>query len=193
MLTEAQLQQLEDLAASVPGYPWHAYVEGRDMLSGSSFILAESDTSGTGSYDLYVDRGVGLAHSNCLDFVAELRTVLPLLIAQVRAIRSGAREEIVESRKLTRLDTLSYVCDPPPWRISKTESGADVVVWIESQLRDGSTEQFAIRGSDPRAHAAPTLIVEMRNSLPALLSEISLARPMPSDARTGDPREHGDE
>ncbi|WP_211238354.1 hypothetical protein [Deinococcus pimensis] len=76
-LTEAELTVMERRALAASRGPWTSFVEGRDHMSGDSFIRL-----GDGE-DLYLTGGT-LADQ---DFVACARQDLPRLIAEVRRLR----------------------------------------------------------------------------------------------------------
>jgi hypothetical protein len=62
----------------LPGAPWKAMVEGRDHLSGDSFIMVGSgDSRGD---DIYVTFGAKPAPAEILDFIAEARNKLPAFL-----------------------------------------------------------------------------------------------------------------
>ncbi|HEU4326263.1 MAG TPA: hypothetical protein VFS21_24195 [Roseiflexaceae bacterium] len=79
-ITEAELAAIEArVEAATPG-PWVSYIEGRDVESGSSFIMTgEEDGEGE---DLYMLRAPA-AHQ---DFIAAARQDIPKLIAEVRRL-----------------------------------------------------------------------------------------------------------
>jgi len=60
---------------ATPG-PWKSYVEGRESMSGSSFIM-------TGGEDIYLT-GATVADQ---DFIAHARQDIPSLIAEVERLR----------------------------------------------------------------------------------------------------------
>jgi hypothetical protein len=70
-------------SAATPG-PWRAMVEGRDHMSGDSFIM----TGGTGARgeDIYVSAGSAPAQDADLEFIAAARHDIPRLIAEVRRL-----------------------------------------------------------------------------------------------------------
>ena len=83
LLSDEELNHIENRCdATTPG-PWDSYIDGRDHTSGSSFIM-------TGGEDFYV--------SGCMapdqDFIASARQDTPKLIAEVRRLRSIATELI---------------------------------------------------------------------------------------------------
>ena len=61
-------------------------VEGRDHLSGDSFIqVGRGDDR---AEDIYVSRDSGPARSAELEIIASARNYLPILIAEIRRLRS---------------------------------------------------------------------------------------------------------
>jgi len=64
-------------------------VEGRDHVSGDSFIMVGS--SDDRAEDLYVFRDSGPAKPADLDVIAAARSYLPLLVAEIRRLRRAAQ------------------------------------------------------------------------------------------------------
>jgi hypothetical protein len=85
-LDEDVLVWLDSLSEHGDPSPWAAMVEGRDHSSGDSFIM--SGTPGDRREDIYVSRDSGPAGSADLDLIAVARTYLPVLVAEVRRLRS---------------------------------------------------------------------------------------------------------
>ncbi|MEQ1614364.1 MAG: hypothetical protein ABL904_16570 [Hyphomicrobiaceae bacterium] len=80
LISDDELNRIEKgCDAATPG-PWASYVEGREEMSGSSFIM-------TGGEDFYV---TGCTASD-QDFMASARQDIPKLIAEVRRLRSIAK------------------------------------------------------------------------------------------------------
>jgi hypothetical protein len=93
-LDEAALREIEARAAAAPPGPWESYVEGRDMTSGSSFILVH-DAAGE-QMDVYLTidgsepapKPYRRWNEPLQDFIASARTDVPALIAEVRRLRA---------------------------------------------------------------------------------------------------------
>ncbi|MGW4848152.1 hypothetical protein [Nocardia brasiliensis] len=85
------LTWLEEVSAHCDPPPWTAMVEGRDMLSGDSFIQVGVDTAR--GEDIYVTRDSGPANAAYLDLIAAARTYLPALVSEVRALRARLDHE----------------------------------------------------------------------------------------------------
>ena len=80
-LTDAELDAiLERCRAASPG-PWTSVVEGRDQLSGSSFIQVGSGATRRDDIEL---SGATVADQ---DFIASARTDVERLVAEVRRLR----------------------------------------------------------------------------------------------------------
>jgi len=78
----SDLDHIEGLAAAARAGPWTSYIEGRDHLSGSNFIMV-----GTGderSDDIEI---TGCTHAD-QDFIAAARQYVPLLVAEVRRLQA---------------------------------------------------------------------------------------------------------
>lgn len=83
MTNQLSPEQLVEIATrcdrATPG-PWSSYVEGRDHISGDSFIM-------TGGDDIYLTG----ASANDQDFVANARQDIPMLIAEIYRLRDLLR------------------------------------------------------------------------------------------------------
>ena len=88
-ITDAELDDMEARAMAATQGPWRAFVEGRDHLSGDSFIRTGDDAAP----DMYVsvvspDRsGEVPAPVADLDFIASARQDLPRLVTELRRLR----------------------------------------------------------------------------------------------------------
>jgi hypothetical protein len=87
-VTELTVEELDAIderqRRALPG-PWWASWEGRDHMSGDSFVgTGQGDQRGP---DLYVSTDDGPAGVAVLDFIASARQDIPRLIAEVRRLR----------------------------------------------------------------------------------------------------------
>lgn len=82
MISDEELDRLQKLSDRCDPGPWTAIVEGRDQMSGDSFIQTGADDDRT--EDIYVTRDSGPADAPYLDLIAAARTYLPVLIDEVR-------------------------------------------------------------------------------------------------------------
>jgi hypothetical protein len=82
-LTDAELDTLEQLAASASPRPWIASIEGRDHWSGDNVIFIGDPRE----EDMYVHRDTKLASPADLDFIAAARNYVPRLVAELRRLR----------------------------------------------------------------------------------------------------------
>ena len=89
-MTEELLARLERLAARADPPPWRAMVEGRDHLSGASFIMIGATRDRR--EDMYVSRDSGPADPATLDYVAEACASVPALIAEIRRLRKSNKD-----------------------------------------------------------------------------------------------------
>ena len=80
-LTDDELAAIERRVAATQPAPWMSYVEGRDHTSGSSFIKTGEGTTRGDDIEL---TGATAADQ---DFIAAARQDVPLLVAEVRALR----------------------------------------------------------------------------------------------------------
>ncbi|HET7494169.1 MAG TPA: hypothetical protein VFJ80_01890 [Candidatus Limnocylindrales bacterium] len=88
-LSDDVLDHLEALSSQGSPKPWRSMVEGRDHISGDSFIQI-----GEGAHrldDMFVSRDRGPADHADLDLIAAARNYLPDLIAELRRLRAGSR------------------------------------------------------------------------------------------------------
>jgi hypothetical protein len=72
-----EIQKLIALEKKVKRGPWKSYIEGREEMSGSSFIMTEED-------DIYL---LG-ANQDDQDFIVELRNIMPKIIDEIKRIRN---------------------------------------------------------------------------------------------------------
>ena len=84
-LSEEALDMLLQLSERGDPPPWISSIEGRDHMSGDNVILVGND--GDRREDIYVTRDSGPASISDLDLIAAARTYLPVLIAEIRALR----------------------------------------------------------------------------------------------------------
>jgi hypothetical protein len=75
-LTAQEIEEMKRQCALATGGPWKSYVEGRDHMSGSNFIMTAGD-------DIYLV-GASIADQ---DFIASARQNLPRLIAEVERLK----------------------------------------------------------------------------------------------------------
>jgi hypothetical protein len=76
-LSAILLNEIRDRAeAATPG-PWKSYIEGREKMNGSSFIM-------TAGEDIYL-RGATDADQ---DFIAHARQDIPMLLAEIERLRA---------------------------------------------------------------------------------------------------------
>jgi hypothetical protein len=85
-LTDEALSELERLSVGAERPPWRAMIEGRDHVSGDSFIQVGDGEDRR--EDMYVSRDGGPAGVAELDLIAGARNALPLLIGEVRRLRA---------------------------------------------------------------------------------------------------------
>ncbi len=89
-----RVQALLEMSAKGDPPPWRAWVEGRDGMSGDSFIMTGPDgargSPGSRGPDIYVSCDGIPADAATLDLIAEARTCLPLLAQEVLRWRSAS-------------------------------------------------------------------------------------------------------
>ena len=95
-LSDEALSALEELARDASQPPWKAFVEGRDHISGSTFIkIGEGEDRGD---DMYVFRETVFAAPYDLDLIAAARNALLPLIEEVRRLRRDLADRTEEPR-----------------------------------------------------------------------------------------------
>lgn len=83
MQSSNRLMRLSDLGDPPP---WSAWVEDRDHAAGDTFIMIGADPDRR--EDLYLTRDSGPADAAAHDLVAAARNALPILIEEIRRLRS---------------------------------------------------------------------------------------------------------
>lgn len=173
-LFDADLDAVLNLASSAGATPWESWVEGRDGLSGATFIMTGTAPN---RVDLYLYGFGGKAESDLVDLFAEMRNSIDELVAEVIARRSGSPPCVSPSR-FDRIRQLSAVCPAPPWKVVRT--GIDVFSGVEVNpemtVIDAGTLRFGITsGDEPVPEKLLNFIVETRNVVPDLLDELRAA------------------
>jgi hypothetical protein len=85
LLSDDELQMLRRLSASGSPTPWRSFIEKRDHLSGSDFIMV-GESNGRGD-DMHVTRDGTPASADDLDLIAASRTFLPRLLDEIARLR----------------------------------------------------------------------------------------------------------
>lgn len=87
-LTESELDLIQRRADAATLPPWWAWVEGRDGLSGDTFIGQGGHPQQ--SKDLYLQHrdGEGRVSDADVDFIANARQDIPVLLAEIRRLRA---------------------------------------------------------------------------------------------------------
>lgn len=84
-ITDVELARLRAISdAATPG-PWVAQIEGRDHVSGDTFILIGEE--GNRGDDLYLLRDTTPASAADFEFVAAARSYLPKLLDEIARLR----------------------------------------------------------------------------------------------------------
>jgi len=81
-MTEIEINEIEKRVQKASRAPWKAYIEGRDHVSGSSFILVGDEENSLDDIELYG------AKLDDYDFIANARQDIPKLIAEIRRLQS---------------------------------------------------------------------------------------------------------
>jgi hypothetical protein len=77
LLSRDELEAIKMRCERATGGPWKSYVEGREHMSGSNFIM-------TGAEDIYLT----VATTEDQDFIAHARQDIPRLIAEIERFRN---------------------------------------------------------------------------------------------------------
>ena len=80
MITEEELQQIEQRADQAQPGPWKAFVEGRDHEGGSDFIMTGTDGQRGDDIEMI---GASIAD---YDFIAHARQDIPRLVDEIRRL-----------------------------------------------------------------------------------------------------------
>jgi len=167
-LSAEALRSFELSVEAQPDLPWRAWKEGRDMTSGASFIqVGQGSARQPDIYVTHASRAVSLA---VMELITALHNYAPLLAHQVQLLRGGALELVVTSEEIARLAALSASCEPAPWHVVDS-SGGSAVTFADTTLpvvimRDGSDAELSL----------VQFVVEARNSIDSLITEIAQAR-----------------
>ena len=82
MISDDELDEMEDRCNATSPTPWQSFIEGRDHFSGSNFIrTGDLDDS---CPDIYL---TGATHAD-QDFIAHARQDIPALISELRHLRA---------------------------------------------------------------------------------------------------------
>jgi hypothetical protein len=87
-LNDRELDAIERRWEACSPGPWRAMVEGRDHMSGDSFIMTGGEAER--GEDIYVIVGSKPAPPADLDFIAGAHEDIPRLLAEIRRLRSRA-------------------------------------------------------------------------------------------------------
>ncbi|HET7463767.1 MAG TPA: hypothetical protein VFJ82_21105 [Longimicrobium sp.] len=171
-MTDQELREIEarcDLAS--PG-PWTSIVEGRDQLSGSSFIMVAS--SGAAGEDIEF---IG-ATADEQDFIARARQDIPRLLAEITRLRSlipGAHREAprdedgISEQELRTMEDEILGIPPGPWTI--VEMGDPSVVRFFERLGPAAAGVAEIEVLGATA-ADREFIAHSREDIPRLIAEL---------------------
>ncbi len=89
-ITDNELQAMTERVDAASKGPWRSFIEGRDHMGGDNFIrIGGLDDA---EADMYVSRDTTPASDADLDFIANARHDLPRLIAEIKRLRTRAKE-----------------------------------------------------------------------------------------------------
>lgn len=80
MITEQELNDIEQRSLNTQPGPWTAYIEGRDHESGSSFIMTGEGSTRGNDIELY-----GATEAD-YDFIANAKQDIPRLLKEIREL-----------------------------------------------------------------------------------------------------------
>lgn len=75
-LTDTELSEIKQRCANATAGPWKSYIEIRDQIVGSNFIM-------TGGEDMYLSGATIADH----DFIAHARQDIPRLLAEIERLK----------------------------------------------------------------------------------------------------------
>jgi hypothetical protein len=84
MLSDTDLLDIEEKCNAARPGPWRSYVEGRDHISGSHFIMVGEGSTRSDDIELI---GATVADQ---DFIASARQAVPELISEIRRLKQLA-------------------------------------------------------------------------------------------------------
>jgi hypothetical protein len=171
--SEPDLIRLEQLATPSIGYPWTSYIEDRDHMSGSHFIMVGRE-GGALDEDLDMYWSSRDSFQNLQDLIALVRNHCGDLIRQLRGYRSGSPEEVVSGETLMLLDLLLAQLDPTPWVVVATgEEAGDANLVIRTAAQN---DIRITRDSDPAERSLLEFIALSVSMTPWLIREIRVGK-----------------
>ena len=81
ILTDQELKEISDRCSKATNGPWISYVEGRDHVSGSNFIMTGLDDNRGEDIELFG------ATIDDQDFIAHARQDIPKLLAEIESLK----------------------------------------------------------------------------------------------------------
>lgn len=90
-LTESELARLRRLADEASPPPWTPMIEGRDHVSGDSFMMMGRPDDR--DEDLYLVRDSGPAGEQDYEFVAAARNLITALLDEIDRLRNEVRHQ----------------------------------------------------------------------------------------------------
>jgi len=96
-LTEQELADIRARSEAATGGPWRFVEEGRDNISGDSFIMTGPPTGRNGDLYLTTDKRDG-SHAD-YEFIAHARQDIPRLLDEVERLRKLVAELANRTRK----------------------------------------------------------------------------------------------
>jgi hypothetical protein len=149
---EKRIAEIQARCAAARSGPWHAFIEGRDFMGGSSMIrIGEGESSGE---DLYLT-GYDVAVPDAdFDFIAHARQDIPFLLEEIerlsghRILKKIDRNKPYFTREITRhLDGKSTKHLIEIWLPVESEHGG----WLAAVTIDGLNlpNMSAMPGEDP--------------------------------------------
>ena len=169
-----ELEHLLSLEGKAGAIPWKAFVEGRDMLAGETFIMTGPDSGNERGADIYLDGLKGQAHADMIDFFAEIRNSVKELVQRTLALRSGEQPSGSLSR-FDQLSRLSAACAAPTWKVTTSLPSAAPNSPSEGETRaiTMDAQEIVVHSPDGPVNAGLLeFIVVARNAIPDLLDEV---------------------
>lgn len=160
MISDVELGEIEDRAASTTGVRWGP---GR-APDGSHVITVELDDGSAQQISMTREREPASAYD--VEFVAHGRNDAEGLIAFLRGTAPLSTEQLEEVAR--RCDRAS----PAPWKLfleSDGGVGGGSVIWVSDQ--DDESDLYLWAGSKPAAEVDFEFVAAIRQDLPRLIAE----------------------
>jgi hypothetical protein len=168
MMTNREVQEIEARSEKASPGPWTSFIEGRDQLSGSSFIM--TGPPGAEGDDIEF---IG-ATADEQDFIARARQDIPRLLAEVKRLRARSSDRFedggkVNESELQDIEKRAVGVSPGPWTCVEkrdTSAGRNFIRLGPTKDGGGEIEVLGATASDRE------FIAHSRQDIQCLIAEI---------------------